>query len=312
MNRFRQFRSAIALLGIATSLCLVGTATADVGYAGPDLGQDDGAQVDAWAPDVDTSVEYAYDDPVTGSGTLLIDAYMSGGEFDVLLRDSEDGEDACEIRIAYHLGTVFESVTEECDLEHFLDVLHVVFPDRVAPDMWEMAVGRMRDGGGDDDGIMPPVIDPGYGREDGDDDDALCMAAQGECAGMIIGGVVAGIGVGAVATPFAGVLVGVAAEAAAAMVCVGKISAYCGTDDLTGLIQELLGDWMDLFFDVDQFVQVEDLIDYLRSYLGGGGDELGRRAATRRGLVVPVDLESLLPEEVPQAAWADIGVQFAN
>lgn len=311
MSRFHPFRSAIALLGVVSCLLTGGLAAADVGYAGPDLGPDQDVLLDAWAPEVDTSVEYEYVDPATGAGTLLIDAYLSGGEFDVLLRDSLDAGDSCEIRLAYHRGTVFESITEECDMEHFLDVLHVVFPDQIPVGLYELAVGRaQRDGG--NDGIVPPVMDPGYGREDEDNDDALCMAAQGECATLILGGVVAGIGVGAVATPFAGIVVGVAAEAAAAMVCVGKISAYCGTDDLSSLIQALLEDWMFLFFDMEDFVDVEDLIDYLRSYLGAQENDLARRAASRRGVVVPVDVEGLVPDQVPAAEWAEIGVQFAN
>jgi hypothetical protein len=148
--------------------------------------------------------------------------------------------------------------------------------------------------------------------QDSNDDDSLCMAAQGECAAMIIGGIVAGIGGGAVLTPFAGVLVGIASEAAAAMVCIGKLDAYCGDEDISALIEELLGDWMVLFFDVEQFVTVEDLLDYLRDYIGGQTGQFAPRVGARRGVIMPLDAAALLPAEVPHAAWADLGVQFTH
>ncbi len=310
MSRIHSSRVIPALLALFVTVLSAGPANADVAVAGPNLDPGHDALVAAWNLQFDVAEEYPYDDPETGSGTLVVDTFMDGEEFDVLIRDTPDAGDSCEIRAAMRNGTLFERISEDCDLEHYLDVLHVVFPDRVDPGIYELLTrGGPAEGDDDDDGQLPPFVDPGYGREDADDD-SLCMAAQGDCAYYVIGGIGVAIGVGVALTPMAGIVIGVALEAAAAISCIGRLSAYCGEQDIDALIEELVGDWMFLFFDPQDFVDVEDLMDYLREYLGGQICQDGPRMGARRGVMVPLDVSAMLPADAPYADWTDVGVRF--
>ncbi len=275
-----------------------------------------------WQMRIDEVVVAPYDDPEIGSGVVEVAVTIDSGILDAYLIHDPDVGSECEIQYAYGNGYLSSYMTNECDLELFLRALDAAFPGQVDPEVYvPLFQGPPKPADDDDNNTpsQPPLVDPSIGREDDEKSDALCLQAKGECAGAFLGAAVSGVGIGlavsAVGTPaagvFAGALVGVAGAAVAVLICAGGITAHCDTDDLMEYLALMFGDSWFLFFDVEDFVDVEDFMETLLQHLAAVFPETGEDAGlvvtdgVGTGIMAPLVLDPLVEYASPTAVGLD-------
>ncbi len=260
------------------------------------------------ALDVNEYINTTYSGIATGRGSFEALVVMTDDEWDIAISDLPNSGTGCEIMVTLHDGMLSQWASEQCDIEHLFRVIPVVFPDTYDQALidqfwasWGGTSGGSGNGSDDPDDTTPPDsgIDPGWGRQDGGDDD--CVAAKGECMMALVTMVGAGVAVGSVATPFAGLLVGGFGVAGALLFCAGKINGACGEEDYSQFIEELLGDWYMQFVDVEDFVDVEEFIQEIMNLYGDVTIEVMSNpeayfADPTDGIYLPYIGESLAPQ----------------
>lgn len=210
---------------------------------------------------------FSYGSRWAGFGTLDISVDIQGEEFAVEILDTAPDGTGCSVYSEHVDGRVTLEASEDCDMDGLLSHLQEVAPytdltDRLG-DWWTDSMADNVPGGGEDASVpgQPPTE-----REDGAGE---CTAAQGHCMIYVAAALATGLGTAAVATPFAGAVVGSIGLTGAILVCAGTIQDACNSfaaivlDDLFADFPLDLGDPGSLLDGLDILQYVESLVDSL-------------------------------------------------